>query len=89
MTQYSATSEFSYKRSAILGRPVKPGDDTLRCQIPATDFHIRPETQEALRQSGRAAAERFLQAWDFGAYVDGLRTAPVIESPATREPEAA
>jgi NTE family protein len=61
--------------------------DTLG--VKTTDFHIQPETQEALRQSGRAAAERFLQAWDFDAYVDGLRAAPVTASPATCEPEAA
>jgi NTE family protein len=45
--------------------------DTLG--VKTTDFHLHPETQEALRQSGRAAAERFLATWDFESYAANLR----------------
>jgi NTE family protein len=51
--------------------------DTLG--VGTTDFHLRPETQEALRQSGRAAAQDFLQTWDFDAYRAGLGSAPVVQ----------
>jgi NTE family protein len=48
--------------------------DTLG--VKTTDFHLSPQTQEALRQSGRAAAQRFLAAWDFETYLESLRGAP-------------
>ena len=36
--------------------------------VSTTDFAIAPETAQALFDSGKAAAARFLSAWDFGAY---------------------
>jgi NTE family protein len=37
--------------------------------IPSTDFSITPEQQDELYQRGRAAAEAFLQTWDWQEYL--------------------
>lgn len=42
--------------------------------IGTTEFDITPERAEALYQSGRAAAEKFLADWDFDAYVEEFRS---------------
>lgn len=44
--------------------------------VHATDFDIDAGTQNLLFESGRAAATRFLAAWDFDAYVAKHRSAP-------------
>jgi NTE family protein len=54
--------------------------DTL--DVRATDFDIDRATQQRLYDSGRTAASRFLDGWDFAAYVaehrtPGRATAPV------------
>ena len=47
--------------------------DTLG--IDTTNFDITPEEQEALYRSGRTAAEKFLENWDFGAYANSRAAA--------------
>jgi NTE family protein len=42
--------------------------------IDAIDFNLSREQVEALYQSGRDAATKFLQTWDFGAYVKEFRS---------------
>ena len=42
--------------------------------VGTTEFDITPERAEALYQSGRAAAESFLETWDFQTYVDEFRS---------------
>lgn len=37
--------------------------------VKTTDFGIRPERAEALREAGYAAAEHFLQTWDFQEWI--------------------
>ncbi len=41
--------------------------------ISATDFHLTKARADALYESGRHAAERFLASWDFAAYVAAYR----------------
>jgi len=41
--------------------------------VKTTEFDISPEKSEALYQSGRAAAEKFLAAWNFADYVAKYR----------------
>lgn len=59
--------------------------DTL--QVSATDFDIDQVTQQALYDSGRHAAERFLDGgdgqppWDFAAYLERYRTGPDSHPP--------
>jgi NTE family protein len=53
--------------------------------VKATDFDLTAQTRDELYASGRAAADRFLQSWDFEEYVDTYRTAQVpaqAEAPA-------
>ena len=38
--------------------------------VKTTDFDISPERSEALYQSGRQAAARFFETWDFTRYVE-------------------
>lgn len=42
--------------------------------IASTNFNLSPEQVTQLYQSGRAAAQQFLTAWDFPAYVAGFRS---------------
>jgi NTE family protein len=41
--------------------------------VKTTEFDISPERSEALYQSGRQAAEKFFDGWDFGQYVNKYR----------------
>jgi NTE family protein len=41
--------------------------------IGTTEFEITDARKEALYQSGRDAAEDFLEAWDFDAYIAEFR----------------
>ena len=41
--------------------------------IGTTEFDISREKSEALYQSGRQAAEKFLATWNFAEYVDKYR----------------
>jgi NTE family protein len=45
--------------------------DTM--QVKATDFNLSPEAAEMLYDSGRAAAERFLESWNFDEYLADWR----------------
>lgn len=42
-------------------------------KVQATDFDLDDETKDALYRSGREAALRFLDTWDFDAYVAECR----------------
>lgn len=50
-----------------------------------TDFGLSPEKAQALYQSGREAAESFLESWDFGGYVAAFRRG----NPASRRQDVA
>jgi NTE family protein len=41
--------------------------------VGTTEFDLPRERAEALYESGRDAAEKFLATWDFGAYIDAFR----------------
>lgn len=41
--------------------------------VKTTEFDISRERSEALYQSGRAAAEKFLATWNFAEYVNKYR----------------
>jgi NTE family protein len=42
--------------------------------VGTTEFDITPDRALALYDSGRAAAEKFLETWDFEAYIEEYRT---------------
>ena len=42
--------------------------------VHTTEFDITPERTQALYESGRSAAEKFLETWNFEAYVQEFRT---------------
>jgi NTE family protein len=42
--------------------------------IGTTDFELSRERAEALYESGRDAAEKFLATWDFDAYIAEFRS---------------
>jgi len=42
--------------------------------VHTTEFDITPARTQALYESGRSAAEKFLTTWDFDAYVQEFRT---------------
>ena len=42
--------------------------------VRTTEFGLSRERADALFQEGRRSAERFLETWDFGAYIDLFRT---------------
>jgi NTE family protein len=42
-------------------------------QVQATDFDLDEASQEMLFDSGRRAAERFLDSWDFDDYIRTYR----------------
>jgi NTE family protein len=42
--------------------------------VGTTEFDITPERASALFESGRAAAKKFLDSWDFTAYIQQFRT---------------
>lgn len=42
--------------------------------VSSTDLDIDPATSQRLYEAGRAAAQRFLESWDFDAYVQRHRT---------------
>ena len=42
--------------------------------VPATAFDLTYERKTALYESGRHAAERFLESWSFPGYVAAFRT---------------
>jgi NTE family protein len=44
--------------------------------VKTTEFDIPPEKAAALFESGRSAAAKFLDAWDFQAYIARFRQAP-------------
>lgn len=41
--------------------------------VKTTEFNITPDRTEALYQSGRQAAEKFLETWDFNNYIEKYR----------------
>jgi NTE family protein len=41
--------------------------------VSTTDFELSSERADALLRSGREAAQRFLETWDFDAYVETYR----------------
>ncbi len=41
--------------------------------IPTLKFHLSDEEREALYQAGYQAAKKFLETWDFQAYIDAFR----------------
>jgi NTE family protein len=45
--------------------------------VRSTDFDITPERVRALYRSGHEAASRFLDDWDFPAYVEQFRRGTV------------
>lgn len=47
--------------------------------VSAVDFDLDTTTGDRLRESGRAAAARFLDGWDFGRYLAQCRQAPVAD----------
>lgn len=53
------------------------------CGIGTTEFEITDARKEALYQSGRAAAEEFLETWDFEGYIAEFRKGK--EHPRRRE----
>jgi NTE family protein len=65
--------------------------------VKATEFDLGDTTRDRLYANGRAAAEKFLQSWDFQEYVATYRSAavpaqptPALESiPAPAPPQAA
>jgi NTE family protein len=42
--------------------------------VGTTEFDITPARATALFDSGRSAAEKFLETWDFDAYIDEFRS---------------
>jgi NTE family protein len=42
--------------------------------VGTTEFDITKDRAEALYESGRAAAEKFLQSWNFEAYIEAFRS---------------
>jgi NTE family protein len=52
--------------------------------VKSTDFGLRRETAGRLYESGREAAEWFLDRWDFDAYVKQFRSGPRVEAPVAR-----
>jgi NTE family protein len=58
---------------------IEPADFARTIPVPtlgvgATEYDVTTERRRALFQAGRDAAERFLEAWDFDAYVEEFRT---------------
>jgi len=51
--------------------------------VKATDFDLSRDTADRLYESGRAAAEAFLNQWDFDAYVEQFRIPPLPENGGT------
>lgn len=41
--------------------------------VRTTEFNLSPERAQALYEEGRRSAERFLESWDFDAYVQAFR----------------
>jgi NTE family protein len=73
------TALFSTMMEAHDARYIKDEDFVRTIPIPTlgvetTEFGISRERSEALYESGREAAEKFFNAWDFGAYVNRYRT---------------
>ena len=54
--------------------------------VKSTDFALSRATADRLFENGRRAAEAFLSAWDFDAYVARFRT-PGSDAPKMTEPE--
>jgi len=72
------TALFSTMTQAHDARYIKDADFVRTIPIPTldvrtTDFDLSREKSEALYQSGRQAAERFFDTWDFAKYVDKYR----------------
>ena len=70
---------FSTMMEAHDARYIEDKDFVRTIPIPtlgvrATDFDISREQSEALYESGRRAAEEFLQTWDFEAYKQAYRS---------------
>lgn len=72
------TALFSTMTQAHDARYIKDADFVRTIPIPTldvrtTDFDLSREKSEALYQSGRQAAERFFDTWDFAKYVEEYR----------------
>jgi len=52
--------------------------------VKTTEFDISPEKSEALYQSGRQAAEKFFESWDFGQYANKYRQGKPLPSRGAR-----
>lgn len=73
------TALFSTMMNAHDARYIKDEHFVRTIPIPTlnvgtTEFNITRERSEALYQSGRQAAEKFFNTWDFNAYVTKYRT---------------
>lgn len=49
--------------------------------VSATDFDLDRQTQQKLHDSGRRAADKFLETWDFAKYIATYRTPPTGVGP--------
>ncbi len=72
------TALFSTMSEAHDARYIKDADFVRTVPIPTldvktTEFDLSPKKSEALYQSGRQAAERFFDTWDFAKYVNKYR----------------
>ena len=72
------TALFSTMSEAHDARYIKDADFVRTVPIPTlgvrtTEFDLSPEKSKALYQSGRQAAERFFDTWDFAKYVNKYR----------------
>jgi NTE family protein len=72
------TALFSTMSEAHDARYIKDADFVRTIPIPTldvrtTEFDLSPEKSEALYQSGRQAAEKFFDTWDFAKYVNKYR----------------
>ena len=48
--------------------------------VGTTEFDLPRDRAEALYESGRTAAQKFLETWDFHAYIAAFRSGKVVES---------
>ena len=74
------TALFSTMTEAHDARYIKDTDFVRTIAIPTldvktTDFNLTKEKSEALYQSGREAAKKFLDSWNFGYYIENYRKA--------------
>ena len=77
------TALFSTMSGAHDARYIKNADFVRTIAIPTldvktTDFNLSRERSEALYQSGREAAEKFFDSWDFKKYVTVYRSGKTI-----------